>query len=96
MSLRFKIILAAEIGFLVAFGCGFFQMFFFAAKEDTWWINLLTRRLPAVICPAWALDGGFDLLIVTPFLNAAIYAGIVAIWVNLRPKLRQRHKAADV
>jgi hypothetical protein len=62
-------------------------MFFFAAKEKTWWIDLLTRRLPVVVCPAWALGDGSDSWIVAiPLLNAATYARISVIWEKLRQR----------
>lgn len=86
MSLRLKIILAAAIGCLVPIVCFFVQMLFFSARENTWWIDFLTRRLTVIVCPACALDDGAGFwMIVVPLLNAAVYAGIVIVWGKLRP-----------
>jgi hypothetical protein len=89
---------AAVVGFSVAVGCGFFQMLFFASKQETPLLNFLYWRLPYIICPPWAFgDGSAFWFFVMPLLNSTLYTCVAVAFIAIRHwAMRDRHKRTRV
>jgi hypothetical protein len=86
--MKWQVVLAAIIGFLVPLICGFVQMLLFNAK-DTAFANFLCYQLPYWMCPPWGLGNGSAFWFVAiPFLNSALYGSIIYLWIAAKRRLQ--------
>jgi hypothetical protein len=72
----------AILGFAFPLLWGIAGFVFFSAKESIW--TNIFWSLVYVTCPFWLLPANLITTIITPFLNAALYGGLVFLFLLVR------------
>lgn len=76
---------AAVVGFCVPFILFLYSLLFFGAPQNTWWVELLARWLPTLLCPALLVANESEFwLKATPFINAPLYALIAYLYLKAK------------
>jgi hypothetical protein len=87
------VIIAAVIGFLVPWFWLFMMFVMFNAKHGEWFYRLADFTCPSYLFPSLGFFRG-DLI--SPFVNAALYAFIAFVWVTLKRRIKaSREKSSS-